>query len=364
MRPIVLAHARKLVRLAIEDAGWGEKGGWASDPRLSRGFEDVVTQLASVDGKHLPNFSGADSYVLPVCERADPASPDGMPVPPTSLWWNYADTAEKYLDIGRLNIQKMRSVLTEAGPDVRRGDRILDFGCAAGPQIRRLREFAEGESAEKGGEVWGVDVSAPHVTWCMHNLPTCFRFAISTMAPHLPFEDRHFDLVYCGSVFSHMSEMTDAWLLELSRIIRPGGRLYLTVNTKRSMHFYLKWWPQIECSRMLRRAMPADGAIRDMPGMHDAKGVDGAKWGEEPWKVNFAEAVVGRSQFQHSVYNLKHFQRKCEQAHFRVLSATNNAYSFQTAMLLERLETRRGVAAETRNAEVVVKMAQHAQRAS
>jgi len=34
---------------------------------------------------------------------------------------------------------------------------------------------------------------------------------------HLPFEDSSFDLVYCGSVFTHVSDLADAWFLELRR---------------------------------------------------------------------------------------------------------------------------------------------------
>ncbi len=325
LRQSVREHARSLVSLAIEPSSQD------SDPRLSCTLENRIAHLASVDGKHLPIDPGADSYILPMAERSDPASPDGLPIPPKHLWWDYADTTERYLEIGRMNIEKMRSILSTGGTaggrdDMRPGDRILDFGCAAGPQIRRLREFAE------KGEVWGVDISAPHVTWCMMHLPTCFRFAVTTASPHLPFEDRYFDLVYCGSVFSHISEMADAWLLELGRILRPGGRLYLTMNSKRSMHLYLRRWPQIEFSRMVRKAMPE----------------------KEPWTSDFACAVVGRSVWQHSVYNLKIFERKCEQANFRVVSVNHDAYSFQTALLLERLDTRRNTTDALRPPEVVL----------
>ena len=326
IRQSVREHARSLVRLAMEPSPENV------DARLAGAIENRIAQLASVDGKHLPIDPGADSYILPMAERSDPDSPDGMPIPPKNLWWDYAQTTEKYLDIGRLNIEKMRSILiaggaTGGGRELRIGDRILDFGCAAGPQIRRLQEFAE------KGEVWGVDISAPHVTWCMTHFPTCFRFAVTTTAPHLPFEDRHFDLAYCGSVFSHISEMADAWLLELARIIRPGGHLYLTMNTKQSMHAYLKWWPTLEFSRMVRAAFPD----------------------EKPWESDFAQAVVGRSVWQHSVYNLKYFERKCEQANFRIVSVNRNAYSFQTALLLERLETRRETTDAAEKHEVVVR---------
>ena len=286
----------------------------------------VVSHSPFVDGKHLPIAPEAEKYLLPILEREDAASPDGMPIPPEYLWWGYAKTAERYLEIGKINIEKMRTILSAAGCDVRPGERVLDFGCAAGPQIRRLREFAQ------TGQVWGVDISAPHVAWCQMCLPTEFRFAVTSAAPHLPFEDRHFDLIYCGSVFSHISDMADAWLLELARVLRPGGRLYLTMNTKQSMYAYLQNWPGVEFSREVRRLLT-----------------------DEEWKSNFGEAVIGRSVWQHSVYDLRVFQRKCEQAFFRLVSVNRNTYSYQTALLLERLETARRSGESAARPEVVVR---------
>ena len=49
------------------------------------------------------------------------------------------------------------------------------------------------------------------------------NFATVTTAPHLPFADGYFDFAYCSSVFTHISDLADAWLLELRRIVRSGG---------------------------------------------------------------------------------------------------------------------------------------------
>jgi SAM-dependent methyltransferase len=49
--------------------------------------------------------------------------------------------------------------------------------------------------------------------------------------PPLPFaEDNSFDLVYAFSVFTHIpAEHQEAWLLEMKRILKPGGFLVCTV---------------------------------------------------------------------------------------------------------------------------------------
>jgi SAM-dependent methyltransferase len=62
-----------------------------------------------------------------------------------------------------------------------------------------------------------------------------FRFATTTTFPHLPFEDNFFDLVYAGSVFTHIADLAESVALELRRILRPGGRLYITIHDEHTM---------------------------------------------------------------------------------------------------------------------------------
>jgi len=78
-------------------------------------------------------------------------------------------------------------------------------------------------------QIWGVDISARHIVSCQENLNPPFNFATVTTQPHLPFEDRYFDLIYCASVFTHIDDLADAWLLELKRVTHPGGRAYITL---------------------------------------------------------------------------------------------------------------------------------------
>ncbi len=284
----------------------------ATTPMLRKFVEERICSSPFIDGRHIPLAALDDHYVIPFNEtRVDAASPDGLPIPPQYLWWDYAKTAERYLEIGRNNVEKLRENLRAHGGDIQPGDRVLDFGCAAGPQTRCLLEFA------RTGEVWGVDASAPHVSWCIHNLPTSLRFACTTMGPHLPFEDRYFDVIFAGSVFSHIGEMADAWLLELARITRPGGRLHLSFNTKQSMYAYLKHWPDLEVSRRINADLT-----------------------EAEIKSNFATAVVGRDLWQHSIYDGRTFLQECERM-CEVLALVRNSYSYQTVVILRRLDKSR-----------------------
>lgn len=157
-------------------------------------------------------FSRAPSGTL-IQARADTED-----VPPPDLWLGYADDEAGYLESGRRDAAIILDAVAShsaAAPAV-----VLDFGCAAG---RVLRFFP------RTCELWGVDISGRHIDWCQRNLPD-LNFATTTTEPHLPFEDGYFDLVYCASVFTHISDLADSWLLELRRILKPAGLAYITVH--------------------------------------------------------------------------------------------------------------------------------------
>ena len=101
---------------------------------------------------------------------------------------------------------------------------MLDFGSASGIMMRWLYDIT------RAGEVWGVDILGDWVVWCQQHLSPPFKFVTTTSYPHLPFEDRYFDLIYAELRLTHISDLAEAWLLELKRIVHPGGRLYLTVH--------------------------------------------------------------------------------------------------------------------------------------
>lgn len=104
--------------------------------------------------------------------------------------------------------------------------RVLDFGCAACPMLRVLA------MRRPAWELWGCDIDPVAVDWSRRHLSPTLRLFTNTTAPHLPVPDGTFDLIYAGSVFTHVEHMADAWLLELARVLRPGGHLYLTIHDR------------------------------------------------------------------------------------------------------------------------------------
>jgi SAM-dependent methyltransferase len=98
------------------------------------------------------------------------------------------------------------------------GKRVLDFGCGS---ARVLRQFLpEAEDAE----FWGCDVDEASIAWIEANLRPPLHAFRNDLTPPLALDDASFDLVFATSVFTHIGDLWSDWLLEIGRILAPGGR--------------------------------------------------------------------------------------------------------------------------------------------
>jgi len=102
------------------------------------------------------------------------------------------------------------------------GKRVMDFGCGAG---RTLRYFmAEAERAE----LWGVDIDAGSIELLRETVSPPLHLMRSGHMPPLELESASFDLIWSISVFTHLTDNSLPWLLELHRLLKPGGLLLAT----------------------------------------------------------------------------------------------------------------------------------------
>jgi SAM-dependent methyltransferase len=161
-----------------------------------------------------------------------------VPFPPPNLLSRIGPTPDPSTEEGREFFDSTgrdrKQAIIDLLPDgySLKGRRVLDFGCGAG---RVLRHFV----AEAGqAEFWGCDLHAPTIEWLSENLSPPMRFFVNDQRP-LPQADGYFDLVYGLSVFTHISELADAWFLELLRIVRPGGHIWLTIHDEHTVDFLL-----------------------------------------------------------------------------------------------------------------------------
>jgi SAM-dependent methyltransferase len=203
----------------------------AIEPRfagqLRRSLHRVAPSLTRYS-QYWPYRQDPATYSLVAGNTAHAAAP----LPPQSLWAGYGTSADSYLASGREDCLAMRKILANSGAVLGKTGPILDLGCATGRMIRHLADEASQV------EIWGCDIWADALIWCQENLSPPFWFATTTTIPHLPFEDRSFGLVYCGSLFTHIDDLADAWFLELRRILRPGGYLYFSVNDRNAIRVF------------------------------------------------------------------------------------------------------------------------------
>ena len=184
----------------------------------SLGPEHLMQQLICGAGHEPIRFKSS-----PTTEQCDA---DGYPLPPVELTMSYgAGDLDRYRECGRRSHAVLTSILAEQNICLTQGNAILDWGCAAG---RVVRTFTT--EAEQGCDVWGCDVDAPAIEWAQDHLSPPFRFFNCTAFPRLPFPDDTFNFIYGLSVFTHLVVFRDMWLLELARILKPGGCAVMTVH--------------------------------------------------------------------------------------------------------------------------------------
>ncbi len=128
------------------------------------------------------------------------------------------DQVEAYIELGRVCRRTLSDLLADDWSWD--GKSVLDFGCGAG---RTLRHFVDVPNAE----FWGADIDAASIDWAKQNLSP-MRFVLNTEIPPSPLSASAFDLVYAISVFSHLSDHWASWLLDIHRVLKPGGLLIAT----------------------------------------------------------------------------------------------------------------------------------------
>lgn len=114
---------------------------------------------------------------------------------------------------------------------------MFDIGCASGRLLRHISCQTDVE------EICGSDINRLHVEWIGRNLPQNIRAFQGTSIPTLPIPSASVDLVTAFSVFTHIECFDTTWMMELRRILRPGGVAWLTIHGDRTWRELRPEWP-------------------------------------------------------------------------------------------------------------------------
>ncbi len=208
--------------------------------------EAVVAQavgrsLAAVRAEYtsLPRFA----YHLPLDyseqtmpPRFDPpvwVDGEALPLPPLNERHGSTTTDEEYLSWGRYEKDLILGYMRDGLPALD-GISIMDFGCSSGRILRHFHPDAQSQA----WKLTGVDVSARRIEWMRRNFPRDIQVYTGSFLPILPFESNSFDAIYGMSVFTHIKYLWDFWLLELRRVLKPGGLLIQSIHTEHAWRFF------------------------------------------------------------------------------------------------------------------------------
>jgi SAM-dependent methyltransferase len=157
--------------------------------------------------------------------------------------------------------------------EARPGERVLDLGCGAGRFVAAL--------GEAGAEPVGVELAEAALERARANAPGADLRLVADDGS-LPLEHASVDLAWCSEVLEHVPD-TAQLLLEVRRVLKPGGRLLVTVPyhgrlqaalialTRFEAHFdplgqHVRFYTRRSLARALRATGFADIRIRSFGG--------------------------------------------------------------------------------------------------
>ncbi|MDF1810402.1 MAG: class I SAM-dependent methyltransferase [Phycisphaerales bacterium] len=190
-------------------------------------------------------------------------------LPPTHLRAGYSSNDQTYINSGKTANQVIRNLLNKQDVNPETFDSIFEWGCSTGRVLRHWSDIADKV------RIWGCDIDAASIDWCARRLCPPLNVFTSTTQPSLPLPDSSFDLVYAISIFTHTPELWDMWMMELRRIIKPGGWLCVTIHDEQTWEY---------C-----RETPESFISKACPGLDFANPLESAmlSYGRGPWSQVF-----------------------------------------------------------------------------
>jgi SAM-dependent methyltransferase len=142
-----------------------------------------------------------------------------IPLPPPELIERVGaieDPVGRYVSIG----EHQRAVLAHYLGDGWdwSGRVLLDWGCGAGRLLRLM--------ADSPATLIGVEIDEASIAWMAKHIPRVQGLLVEKPVLELP--DESVDVVTGFSVMTHISDEWAPWLLEVRRVLKPGGLAILS----------------------------------------------------------------------------------------------------------------------------------------
>ena len=164
-----------------------------------------------------------------------PLAADDLPLPSTADREGYFGPNHfSYWASGLRDLQNLEAAAERQNVEI---GSYLDLGCASG---RVIRHFAVQRPDVR---TLGCDINRRHIEWVTRFLPETVVAFQNTSIPSLPLADNSLDLISAFSVFTHIEALETTWLMELERVLRPGGLAWVTVHSEDTWLEMEPGWP-------------------------------------------------------------------------------------------------------------------------
>lgn len=141
-----------------------------------------------------------------------------VPVPPPLMLYDILGSCDLYgyYMSGQEHALEISKIIADQLPGNHL--RILEWGCGPARVLQHMSSFVGSSS-----ELWGADYNKYSISWCQNNWSD-IRFMHHGLEPPIYLKDDYFDVIYCISVFTHLSESSHhQWIAEILRLLKPGG---------------------------------------------------------------------------------------------------------------------------------------------
>jgi SAM-dependent methyltransferase len=216
-----------LSRPGVQQVFWQRTGAEMSGFQITAhaDYVDGILKVTCLDPATEHVAKGRECWFL-----ADPLAHTNLPDADRRFRVIGNREAEGFLRLGATDAFRIKAayenVTGKAWQDL---STVLDWGVGCGRVARHL-------APSLGHRFHGCDIDTSNVAWCAENLPGTYREC--KLEPKLPYADNSFDLIYGISVFTHLRENWEArWLVELHRVLRPGGCMLVTVHGQTAIDF-------------------------------------------------------------------------------------------------------------------------------
>jgi ubiquinone/menaquinone biosynthesis C-methylase UbiE len=159
-------------------------------------------------------------------------------IPPYKIIQEYSGgiSSERFDSVGKEILENTLIKLAGLQPH----HRLLDIGCGCGKLARALTAYFDAK-----GSYYGMDIAAEPINWCKEKYAEFPNFHFEQVDIYssrynpegkyksenyiFPHPDEYFDVVYLGSVFTHMlPSQVKNYLHEILRMLKPEGKCIIT----------------------------------------------------------------------------------------------------------------------------------------